>query len=84
MIVLVADADESGPSCSDAATAEGLEVGRATVEMARDRFVEGASEAALDPGVVSQQYERGLGGKAMPFLWRLALRVRTHPMAALG
>jgi len=38
-VLLKADQNEGGPSWEDAAIAQGLEVGRATVERVRKRFV---------------------------------------------
>ena len=46
-ILLKANAGPGGPNWSDAAIAEGLEVGRATVERVRKRFVEEGFEASL-------------------------------------
>jgi transposase len=46
-ILLKADAAEGGPAWADRRIAEALEVGVATVERARQRFVEEGLEAAL-------------------------------------
>ncbi len=46
-ILLKADSGEAGPSWSDQAISEALEVGTATVERVRERFVEEGLEAAL-------------------------------------
>ena len=46
-ILLKADAAEGGPAWADRQIAEALEVGVATVERARQRFVEEGLEAAL-------------------------------------
>jgi transposase len=46
-ILLKADAAEAGPAWTDAEIAEALEVGVATVERVRRRFVEEGLEAAL-------------------------------------
>jgi hypothetical protein len=47
-ILLKADGGAEGPGWDDAAIAEGLEVGRATVERVRKEFVEEGLEAALE------------------------------------
>jgi hypothetical protein len=47
-VLLKADASPGGPNWDDAAIAEGLEVGRATVERVRKTFVEEGFEASLD------------------------------------
>ena len=46
-ILLKADSGEAGPGWSDQAIREALEVGTATVERVRERFVEEGLEAAL-------------------------------------
>jgi transposase len=46
-ILLKADAAEGGPAWSDSRIAEAVEVGTATVERVRKRFVEQGLEAAL-------------------------------------
>jgi transposase len=46
-ILLKADSGETGPGWSDQAISEALEVGTATVERVRERFVEEGLEAAL-------------------------------------
>ena len=46
-ILLKADSGEAGPGWSDQAISEALEVGTATVERVRERFVEEGLEAAL-------------------------------------
>ena len=46
-ILLKADASPGGPNWSDAAISEGVEVGTATVERVRQRFVEEGLDAAL-------------------------------------
>ena len=55
-ILLKADAGEGGPDWRDAAIADGLEVGRATVERVRKRFVEEGFEAALDRTICTFSY----------------------------
>src|SRR5512135_376223 len=46
-ILLKADSSEKGPQWSDRAISEALEVGIATVERVRERFVEEGLQAAL-------------------------------------
>ncbi len=46
-ILLMADCSEGGPNWSDSRIAEAVEVGTATVERVRKRFVEQGLEAAL-------------------------------------
>src|SRR5258708_13722171 len=46
-ILLKADSSEAGPGWSDLAISEALQVGTATVERVRERFVEEGLEAAL-------------------------------------
>jgi len=53
-ILLKADQGPEGPAWTAAAIAEALEVGTATVERVRRRFVEHGFEAALDPYFVEQ------------------------------
>ncbi len=57
-ILWKADASPGGPGWGDGAIAEGLEVGRATVERVRKEFVEEGLEAALE----RRQYRRTLDG----------------------
>lgn len=45
-MLLKADAAEGGPAWEDQAIADGLEVGRATVERVRQQFVEAGLQAA--------------------------------------
>ena len=71
-ILLKADADSGGPGWSDDAIAEGLEVGRATVERVRKLFVEEGLEAALDRRQPRRQYRRTLDGDAEAHLVALA------------
>lgn len=63
-ILLKADAGLGGPGWSDEAIAEGLEVGRATVERIRKQFVEEGLEAALARRKPRRQYRRTLDGDA--------------------
>ncbi len=71
-ILLKADASEGGPNWRDAAIAEGLEVGRATVERVRKRFVEEGFEAALDRHKPRRHYRRTLDGDGEAHLVALA------------
>ena len=71
-ILLKADAGEGGPNWRDAAIAEGLEVGRATVERVRKRFVEESFEAALDRRKPRRHYRRTLDGDGEAHLVALA------------
>jgi len=71
-ILLKADASEGGPAWNDDAIAEGLEVGRATVERVRKQFVEEGLEAALDRRKPRRQYQRKLDGDGEAHLIALA------------
>jgi len=71
-ILLKADAGPDGPSWDDDATAQGLEVGRATVERVRKEFVEEGLEAALERRKPRRQYERALDGDDEAHLVALA------------
>jgi len=61
-ILLKADASPGGRAWNDDQVAEGLEVGRATVERVRREFVEEGLEAALERRKPHRQYERTLDG----------------------
>lgn len=61
-ILLKADSSKGGPSWTDAAISEGADVGTATVERVRKRFVEEGLDAALVPGKSCRQYSRKLDG----------------------
>lgn len=61
-VLLKADEAEGGPGWSDAAIAEALDVGLATVARVRQRFVEEGLEAALVPRPTSRVYGRKLDG----------------------
>ena len=61
-ILLKADASPCGPNWSDDAIAQGLEVGRATVERVRRQFVEEGFDAALERRKSRRVYERKLDG----------------------
>ena len=71
-ILLKADASEGGPAWNDDAIAEGLEVGRATVERVRKQFVEEGFDAALDRRKPRRQYQRKLDGDGEAHLIALA------------
>ena len=61
-ILLKADSSQGRPGWDDAAIAEGLEVGRATVERVRKEFVEDGWAAALERRQPRRRYERKLDG----------------------
>jgi transposase len=71
-ILLKADAADGGPDWNDAAIAEGLEVGRATVERVRKEFVEEGLEAALERRKPRRVYRRKLDGDGEAHLVALA------------
>ncbi len=71
-ILLKADAPPIGPGWDDARIAEGLEVGRATVERVRKEFVEESLEAALERRKPRRQYRRKLDGDGEAHLIALA------------
>ena len=71
-ILLKADASRGGPGWTDAAISEGVDVGRATVERVRKRFVEQGLEASLVPAKSSRVYERKLDGDGEAHLVALA------------
>jgi transposase len=71
-ILLKADASPDGPGWSDDQIAEGLEVGRATVERVRREFVEEGLAAALERRKPCRQYARTLDGDAEAHLIALA------------
>ena len=71
-ILLKADAGPDGPGWRDEAIAEGLEVGRATVERVRRQFVEEGQEAALERRKPRRRYARTLDGDAEAHLIALA------------
>jgi transposase len=70
-ILLKADSSD-GQGWDDAAIAEGLEVGRATVERVRKEFVEDGLEAALERKKPRRQYQRKLDGDGEAHLIALA------------
>ncbi len=61
-VLLKADEAEGGPGWSDAAIADALDVGAATVARVRQRFVEEGLDAALVPRPTSRVYARKLDG----------------------
>ena len=71
-ILLKADAADGGPDWKDETIAEGLEVGRATVERVRKEFVEEGLEAALERRKPHRQYQRKLDGDGEAHLVALA------------
>ena len=71
-ILLKADAEEGGPGWDDDAIAEGLDVGRATVERVRKEFVEEGLEAALERRKPRREYRRKLDGDGEARLIALA------------
>ena len=71
-ILLKADSGKGGPGWTDAAISTGVDVGAATVERVRERFVEKGLEAALVPRKSSRSYERKLDGDGEAHLIALA------------
>jgi transposase len=71
-ILLKADVGSGGPGWNDQAIAEGLEVGRATIERVRRRFVEEGLEAALERRRPRREYARTLDGEAEAHLIAMA------------
>jgi transposase len=71
-ILLKADANAGGPAWSDDQIAEGLEVGRATVERVRREFVEEGLDAALERHKPLRPYQRKLDGDGEAHLVALA------------
>jgi transposase len=71
-ILLKADAGADGPAWSDDQIAEGVEVGRATVERVRREFVEEGFDAALERRQPRRLYERALDGDGEAHLIALA------------
>src|SRR4030042_4303339 len=71
-ILLKADAGDGGPAWNDGQIAEGLEVGRATVERVRREFVEEGFDAALDRRKPRRRYKRALDGDGDAHLMALA------------
>lgn len=71
-ILLKADVPPAGPGWSDDAIADGLEVGRVTVERVRKEFVEEGLEAALERRKPRRLYQRKLDGDGEAHLVALA------------
>ena len=71
-VLLKADVGSGGPGWTDDQIAEGLEVGRATVERVRKAFVEEGLEAALVRRKPRRQYQRKLDGDGEAHLIALA------------
>ena len=71
-ILLKANIAPGGPGWNDVAIAEGLDVGRATVERVRKQFVEDGFEAALERRKTRRQYLRKLDGDGEAHLIALA------------
>ena len=71
-ILLKADAPPGGPGWNDEAIADGLEVGRATVERVRKEFVEEGLDAALERHRPRRVYQRKLDGEGEAHLVALA------------
>jgi len=71
-ILLKADAGTNGPALSDEGIAQGLEVGRATVERVRKEFVEEGLDAALERRKPRRRYKRALDGDGEAHLIALA------------
>jgi transposase len=71
-ILLKADQSQGGPSWNDATIAQGLDVGAATVERVRKRFIEEGLDAALDRRQPRRQYLRKLDGDGEAHLIALA------------
>lgn len=71
-VLLKADAGVQGPAWGDDAIAQGLEVGRATVERVRRQFVEEGLEAALERRKPRRHYGRKLDGEGEAHLIALA------------
>ena len=63
-ILLKADSSAGAPNWSDVKISEALDVGRATVERLRRRFVEEGFEAALGQRKSQRNYRRKLDGDA--------------------
>ena len=71
-ILLKADVSPGGPAWNDEAIAEGLDVGRATVERVRKEFVEEDLDAALERRKPRREYRRKLDGDGEAHLVALA------------
>lgn len=71
-VLLLADQAEGGPAMGDAAIANVLRCGQATVERCRRQFVEEGLEEALNPKPTRRIYERRLDGKMEAHLVAIA------------
>lgn len=71
-ILLKADSSEGGPGWIDSAISQALDVGTATVERVRKRFVEDGFEAALGRRNPRREYKRKLDGDGEAHLIALA------------
>ena len=71
-VLLKANAGPGGPAWKDGQIAEGLEVGRATVERIRKMFIEEGLTAALERRRPRRQYARALDGDGEAHLVALA------------
>jgi len=71
-ILLKADAGPGGPAWDDGRISEALQVGRATVERVRKRFVEHGMDVALERKKPEREYERRLDGQGEARLIALA------------
>jgi len=95
-ILLKADSSKGGSGWSDSAISKALDVGTATVERVRKRFVEESLEAALGRRKPRREYKRKLDGDGEAHLIALAcsespqgsarwtLRLLANRMVALG
>ena len=63
-ILLKADSGPTGPNWPDAKISQALDVGTATIERVRKRFVEQGFEAALNSRKPNRHYNRKLDGDA--------------------
>jgi transposase len=79
-ILLKADQSPDGPAYPDVAIAAAVEVGTATIERVRRRFVEQGFEAALDPYFTDRPRPRKLDGEQEARL--VALACSTPPAGA--
>ena len=83
-ILLKADASPGGPGWNDEQIAEGLEVGRATVERVRKEFVEEGLEAALERRKPRRQYRAEVGWRRRSALGGLGMQPGRPKVAAVG
>jgi transposase len=71
-ILLKANSSKGGPGWNDSAISQALDVGTATIERVRKRFVEDGLEAALGRRKPKRQYKRKLDGDGEAHLIALA------------